>query len=83
VSCFFLPNLAFVVAFVEGEHATETELKLKIIEIYNSRLDERERRKAFVIERGLLDYKRLLAVERRRPREEREVCIACSSFLWG
>jgi hypothetical protein len=31
--------------FVEGEHATETELKLKILEIYNAKLDERERRK--------------------------------------
>jgi transcriptional adapter 2-alpha len=66
------------VAFVEGEHATETELKLKIIEIYNRKLDERERRKAFVIERGLRDYQRLLAVERRRPREEREVGAAAA-----
>jgi hypothetical protein len=66
--------------FVEGEHATETELKLKILEIYNSKLDERERRKSFVIERGLLEYKRLLAVERRRPKEEREVYDAFRPF---
>lgn len=59
--------------FTEGEHATETELKLRLLEIYNAKLDERERRKAFVIERGLLDYKRLLAIERKRPREEREI----------
>jgi hypothetical protein len=73
---------SFSVAFVEGEHATETELKLKIIEIYNAKLDERERRKAFVIERGLLDYKRLLAVERRRPREEREVrFLFCARYV--
>jgi len=66
--------------FAEGEHATETELKLKILEIYNAKLDERERRKAFVIERGLLEYKRMLAVERRRPREEREVYDAFRPF---
>ena len=66
--------------FAEGEHATETELKLRILEIYNAKLDERERRKAFVIERGLLDYKRLLAVERRRPREEREIYDAFRPF---
>ncbi len=66
--------------FVEGEHATETELKLKILEIYNAKLDERERRKTFVIERGLLDYKRLLAVERRRPKEEREIYDAFRPF---
>ena len=64
----------------EGEHATETELKLKVIEIYNAKLDERERRKAFVLERGLLDYKRLLAIERRRPREERDVYDAFRPF---
>ena len=66
--------------FTEGEHATETELKLRILEIYNAKLDERERRKAFVIERGLLDYKRLLAVERKRPREEREIYDAFRPF---
>jgi transcriptional adapter 2-alpha len=66
--------------FQEGEHSTETELKLKILEIYNAKLDERERRKAFVIERGLLDYKRLLAIERRRPKDEREVYDAFRPF---
>ena len=66
--------------FTEGEHATETELKLKILDIYNAKLDERERRKSFVIERGLLDYKRLLAVERRRPKEEREIYDAFRPF---
>lgn len=66
--------------FQEGEHSTETELKLKILEIYNAKLDERERRKAFIIERGLLDYKRLLAIERRRPRDEREVYDAFRPF---
>ena len=66
--------------FIEGEHTTETELKLKILEIYNAKLDERERRKAFIIERGLLDYKRLLAVERRRPKEEREIYDAFRPF---
>lgn len=61
------------IEFVEGEHAVERELKLKLLEIYNAKLDERERRKAFVIERGLLDYKRLTSAERRRPKEEKEV----------
>ena len=66
--------------FAEGEHATETELKLKILEIYNAKLDERERRKAFIIERGLLDYKRLLSMERRRPKDEREIYDALRPF---
>jgi hypothetical protein len=65
---------------LQGEHATETELKLKIMEIYNAKLDERECRKAFVIERGLLDYRRLLSMERKRPRDEREVYEAFRPF---
>ena len=40
--------------FSPEDHESERELKLKIIEIYNSKLDERERRKKFVLERGLL-----------------------------
>jgi Myb-like DNA-binding domain len=66
--------------FQEGEHVSETELKLKILEIYNAKLDERERRKAFVLERGLLDFKRLIAIERRRPREERELYDSLRPF---
>jgi transcriptional adapter 2-alpha len=59
--------------FSPDDHESEKELKLKIIEIYNSKLDERERRKKFVLERGLLDYKKHQAIERRRPKEEREL----------
>lgn len=66
--------------FVEGEHASESELKLRLLEVYCAKLSERERRKAFVLERGLLDFKRILATERRRPREERELYDALRPF---
>lgn len=33
------------------------ELKLKVLEIYNSKLDARAERKKFILERGLLDKK--------------------------
>ena len=62
------------------DHPSEVELKLKIIEIYNAKLDERERRKAFVVERDLLDYKKHQAVERRRPRDERELVASMRTF---
>ena len=58
----------------------QTELKLKIIEIYNSKLDERERRKKFVLERDLLDYKKHQAIERRRPKDERELVASLRPF---
>uniref|UniRef100_K3X7P8 Transcriptional adapter n=1 Tax=Globisporangium ultimum (strain ATCC 200006 / CBS 805.95 / DAOM BR144) TaxID=431595 RepID=K3X7P8_GLOUD len=66
--------------FSEDDHPTERELKLKVIEIYNAKLDERERRKRFVIERGLLDYKRHQQSERRRPKDERELIAQMRPF---
>ena len=56
------------------------ELKLKVIAIYNAKLDERERRKRFVIERDLLDYKKHQSIERRRPRDERELVASMRAF---
>jgi transcriptional adapter 2-alpha len=66
--------------FLPDDHPSETELKLKIIEIYNSKLDERARRKKFVLERNLLDYKKHQAVERRRPKDERELVTSMRCF---
>lgn len=66
--------------FAEDDSPTERALKLKVIEIYNSKLDERARRKQFVIEHGLLDYKKHLQVERRRPKEEREIIAQMRPF---
>lgn len=66
--------------FADDDHPTERELKLKVIEIYNAKLDERERRKKFVVERGLLDYKKHQQTERRRPKEERELIAQMRPF---
>ena len=66
--------------FSEDDHPTERELKLRIIDIYNGKLDERERRKQFVIERGLLDYKKHQQIERRRPKDERELVAQMRPF---
>ncbi|DAZ98929.1 TPA: LOW QUALITY PROTEIN: hypothetical protein N0F65_001368 [Lagenidium giganteum] len=66
--------------FSPDDHATERELKLKVLEIYNCKLDERERRKKFVVERGLLDYKRHQQLERRRPKDERELIAQMRPF---
>ena len=43
--------------FKEDDTAENIELKNSVIELYNARLDERNRRKKFVIERGLLNLK--------------------------
>lgn len=44
--------------FREDEAPEETEAKLRLVAIYNERLTERERRRGFIIERGLLHVKR-------------------------
>ena len=38
--------------FGPSDHPSERALKLDVVRIYNAKLDERERRKRFVIERG-------------------------------
>ena len=44
-----------------------------LIKPHDIRTDEREERTQFVIERGLLDLKKIQSMERKRTREEREV----------
>ena len=44
--------------FRATDHMSEKQLKLDVIAVYNHRLDEREKRKKFVIEHNLLDYKK-------------------------
>ncbi|KAF4324358.1 hypothetical protein BBO99_00001879 [Phytophthora kernoviae] len=66
--------------FSENDHPSEHELKLKVIDIYNQKLTEREQRKQFVVERGLLDYKLHQHTERKRPKEERELLAQMRPF---
>ena len=48
-------------------------MKKKILEIYNKRLDERIKRKKFVVERGLLDLKKQNILDRTKTKEEKEI----------
>ncbi|KAE9045135.1 hypothetical protein PR003_g2629 [Phytophthora rubi] len=66
--------------FSETDHPAERELKLKVIQIYNQKLEKRIERKKFVVERGLLDYKLHQHTERKRPKEERELLAQVRPF---
>ncbi|KDN51429.1 hypothetical protein K437DRAFT_51636 [Tilletiaria anomala UBC 951] len=55
------------------EDDADLELKLTVLEMYNERINRRARRKRFMFQRNLMDYKRNIAAERRRPKEEREL----------
>eukprot|EP00743_Colponemidia_sp_Colp-15_P003299 GILK01003563.1.p1 GENE.GILK01003563.1~~GILK01003563.1.p1 ORF type:complete len:591 (+),score=112.18 GILK01003563.1:139-1911(+) len=59
--------------FNDDDTPAEKQLKLRVLDIYNNKLDERARRKTFVIERGLLDLKKQQALDRKRSKEERDI----------
>jgi len=63
--------------FNEDDTPVERDLKLRIIEIYNMKLDERARRKSFILERGIIDAKKEIKKDakkefKKRPREDKE-----------
>ncbi|CAM9384022.1 unnamed protein product [Ectocarpus sp. 12 AP-2014] len=66
--------------FRPTDHASEKQLKLDVIAVYNHRLDEREKRKKFVIENNLLDYKKPPPGSKKRGREDRELVARLRPF---
>ncbi|TFK44272.1 hypothetical protein BDQ12DRAFT_694801 [Crucibulum laeve] len=47
--------------------------KLTLLEMYAQRVEKRLEGKAVIFERGLLEYKKMQAAEKKRPREEKEI----------
>lgn len=48
-------------------------MKFRLIDIYNHKLNERIRRKEFVISRKLLDLKEQMRLDKTRTKEEKEI----------
>lgn len=63
-----------------GELDPEIELKLAVVDIYNSRLTARIERKKILFEHNLLDYRKNNAVEKKRSKEERELLNKAKPF---
>ncbi|GAX15967.1 transcriptional adapter 2-alpha [Fistulifera solaris] len=59
--------------FLPGESEADVNLKLQVLQIYNSKLDEREQKKDFIIKRRIYDYKKKQAEDQRLPRDERDL----------
>lgn len=57
----------------EDDSKAEKDLKAHVLEIYGEKLNERARRKEFVLERGLTNFKAHQSVEKKRPKEEKEL----------
>lgn len=66
--------------FSEDDHPTERELKHQVIQIFNRKLEERNRRKRFAIDRGLVDFKKHQTADRKRCKEEKELVSRLRMF---
>ncbi|KAK0527391.1 Transcriptional adapter ada2 [Tilletia horrida] len=62
------------------EDEADVELKLTVLQMYNERLDRRARKKDFIFERNLVDYKKNTTAERRKTKEEREILQRVKHF---
>ncbi len=63
-----------------GELEPEMELKLTVMDIYNSRLTQRVERKKVIFEHNLLDYRENTKLEKKRTKEERELVNKAKPF---
>jgi len=63
-----------------GELDPEMELKLTVMEIYNSRLTQRVERKKVIFEHNLLDYRENSKLEKKRSKEERDLLNKAKPF---
>lgn len=66
--------------FEPEDTEAEVELKLAILNIYNSRLTSRAERKRVMLEHKLLEYRRNVAIEKKRSKEERDVLSKVKAF---
>ncbi|GFH47629.1 hypothetical protein CTEN210_04104 [Chaetoceros tenuissimus] len=59
--------------FTQGDTPEERARKIKVLAIYNARLDVREERKQFIKDRGLLDYRKKFQEDNKLPSDERDL----------
>lgn len=69
------------IAFEDGDTDEEVELKLKMLEVYNYRLDIRRKRCTFVVEKNLHDKKALERQTKSRTRDHQELYNLHRRFL--
>ena len=63
-----------------GELEPEMELKMVVMDIYNSRLTSRAERKKVVFEHNLLEYRKNAAIDKKRTKEERDLLNKAKPF---
>jgi hypothetical protein len=73
-------NILADMAFADDDTPEEYGLKLRLIQIYNERLAERERVKSFVLSRGVLDFEELRRHAASIPADQKELASWLSRF---
>lgn len=63
-----------------GELEPEMELKMTVMDIYNSRLTQRVERKKVIFEHNLLEYRKNAALDKKRTKEERDLLNRAKPF---
>lgn len=63
-----------------GEMEPEMELKMTVMDIYNSRLTQRTERKKILFEHNVLEYRKNTAHEKKRTKEERDLLNKAKPF---
>lgn len=63
-----------------GETDAEMELKMTVVDIYNSRLTSRMERKKILFEHNLLEYRKNTGQEKKRTKEERDLLNKTKPF---
>jgi transcriptional adapter 2-alpha len=63
-----------------GEMEPDMELKLTVMEVYNHRLDARVERKKIIFEHKLLEYRKNMAADKKRTKEERDLLQKAKPF---
>ncbi|CAL9735638.1 transcriptional adapter 2 [Monosporozyma servazzii] len=59
--------------FDPDDQPLDIELKLAILDIYNSRLTTRAEKKRLLFENGLMEYRKLQAIDKKRNKEAKEL----------
>eukprot|EP00184_Porphyridium_aerugineum_P003529 CAMPEP_0184707600 /NCGR_PEP_ID=MMETSP0313-20130426/37352_1 /TAXON_ID=2792 /ORGANISM="Porphyridium aerugineum, Strain SAG 1380-2" /LENGTH=630 /DNA_ID=CAMNT_0027169179 /DNA_START=44 /DNA_END=1934 /DNA_ORIENTATION=- len=65
----------------EDDTFNEQEVKTRVLEIYCAKLDARDKRKEFIVNRGLLEYKQLAAQEKKLSKEEKDMRDRIKMFM--
>lgn len=63
-----------------GELEPEMELKMTVMDIYNSRLTQRAERKKVIFEHNLLEYRKNAALDKKRTKEEKDLLNKAKPF---